>query len=426
MKDKILHWGKLISITGSAQILIQAIGLISGILIIRLLPTQEYALYTIANAVLGTIIVLADGGIGVGVMSSGGKVWKDPSKLGVVIATAFKLRKRFAVVVLIIALPVLFLLLIHHQAGFLYAFLITLAIVPAFLASLSGTLYEIALKLHQDINKLQFIQVSLNVIRVTLLAFVIFAFPVAYLAITVAGLAQIWSNRKLKKRVANFATVDQNSDSIIEKDILSVVKKILPNDIYFSLSGQITIWLISLLGTTSSIAQVGALGRLATILTLINVIFGTLISPRFARMNANPKSLLKVFVQIQLGMIFLSTFIILLFYLFSTQALWILGPKYSGLDTEVVLNITGSCLSILAGTCFSLFTSRGWALNPIISILINFISLSIGILLINVSSLKGVFILNIFISSVQFITNFSFGFFKMRNINKNNREVHEK
>ncbi len=81
MKDKIskfkqhpkyntlLYWGKLISITGSAQIIVQAVGFVSGILIIRLLPVQEYAFYTLVNTMLGTVALLVDGGISTGAMA---------------------------------------------------------------------------------------------------------------------------------------------------------------------------------------------------------------------------------------------------------------------------------------------------------------------------------------------------------------------
>jgi hypothetical protein len=43
---KAFEWFKLIAVTGSSQIIIQVIGLVSGILIIRVLPINEYALYT--------------------------------------------------------------------------------------------------------------------------------------------------------------------------------------------------------------------------------------------------------------------------------------------------------------------------------------------------------------------------------------------
>ena len=61
--SSILNWSKLISITASAQLIVQAVGFLSGILIIRLLPVQEYAYYTLANTMLGTMTILADGGI---------------------------------------------------------------------------------------------------------------------------------------------------------------------------------------------------------------------------------------------------------------------------------------------------------------------------------------------------------------------------
>ena len=115
--DKAMHWGKLISITGGAQMIVQAVGFICGILIIRLLPVQEYALYTLVNTMLGTISVLADGGISSGVMAQGAKVWQDKEKLGEVLATGLDLRRKFAIGSLLISVPILFYLLIHKNTA---------------------------------------------------------------------------------------------------------------------------------------------------------------------------------------------------------------------------------------------------------------------------------------------------------------------
>jgi len=91
--SKALHWGRLVSISGIAQILVQALAFINGILIIRIFSTQEYALYTLANAMLGTMTLLSDGGIADGVMSQGGKNWQDRNWLGAVMATGMQLRR---------------------------------------------------------------------------------------------------------------------------------------------------------------------------------------------------------------------------------------------------------------------------------------------------------------------------------------------
>src|SRR3989337_1373749 len=94
---KAIHWGKLITITGSAQAIVQVIGVISGILIIRLLPTQEYVLYTLANTMLGTMILLADGGMATSVMAQGGKVWQDRIQLGSLLASSFNFRRKITI-----------------------------------------------------------------------------------------------------------------------------------------------------------------------------------------------------------------------------------------------------------------------------------------------------------------------------------------
>ena len=62
---------------------IHGIGMLSGIIVIRLLTTEEYAFYTLANTMLGVMTVLTDSGIGAGVTAEGGKVWKSPEKMGV-------------------------------------------------------------------------------------------------------------------------------------------------------------------------------------------------------------------------------------------------------------------------------------------------------------------------------------------------------
>src|SRR5690606_24311281 len=132
--------GKLVTITGSMQAIVQIVGFLSGILVIRLLPTSEYAIYILANTMLGTMTVLADGGISTGVMAQGGKVWHNPAKLGAVLATGLDLRSKFAIVSLIVAIPVMIYLMRVHDATWVMSLVVVLAIVPAFFSALSGSL----------------------------------------------------------------------------------------------------------------------------------------------------------------------------------------------------------------------------------------------------------------------------------------------
>ena len=61
--NSVSKWTKAIAITTTAQVGVQVVSFISGIVIIRMLSVTEYALYTLANTMLGTMTILSDAGI---------------------------------------------------------------------------------------------------------------------------------------------------------------------------------------------------------------------------------------------------------------------------------------------------------------------------------------------------------------------------
>lgn len=414
--ERAKSWVKLIGITGSAQIGIQAVGLLSGILIIRILPTTEYAYYTIANTMLGTMIMLANAGIPIGVMAQGGQVWKDKEKLGEVLVTGFDLRKRFIFGSLLVGIPIMAYLLIENGAGWLFTLLLILVLIPSFFSKLTTALLEIAPKLKQDIIHLQKIQVLVNIARLFLLIPIIYFFPYAFLALIPIGISQIWGNVKLKRITARYVNWNQRPNIEIRKKILGTVKRILPEAIYYSISGQITIWLLSIFGSTTSLAQIGALGRIAMIVNLVAVLCGTLIIPRFARLPNAYKLLVSRFVQTLAFVCLILGVLVFLVYLFPSQILWVIGPNYAGLEYEILLAVIGSCLSTFAGITFSLYSSRGWVLNPTISIPLSILTLVAAIIFTDVSTLQGVLSLNIIIGATHLLLHFGYGFFKINTL----------
>lgn len=409
-----LNWIKLIALTGSAQAVVQVIGLVTGIIIIRLLPTKEYALYTVTNTVLGTLTLLADGGISTAVMAQGGKFWSDREKLGSVIVTGFDLRKKFGVIALSIAVPILFYLLRHQHASVPLAVLTVVALIPSFYAALSDNLLEIGPKLQQDISLLQKNQVLTGILRLGLTFFLIAIFPITFVAILANGIPRLWANVRLKKSSLKYVDFKQPKNVETRQSILKVVKRSLPEIIYYSLSGQITLWLISIFGSTTAVAQVGALGRISMILSLIGIIFSTLVIPRFARLKSSPRLLVKRFLQIHLICIILCLFIVCLTKLFSSQILWILGKNYLGLNHLLLLNMVAACISMVTGISFGLYSSRGFIINPLISIPVNILTIIIALLLFNVTTVSSVFVFNIFIVTVQLIMHFIFGIIKFQ------------
>lgn len=410
---KVNTWIKLIAVAGSGQMIVQILSLASGILVIRLLSTREYAFYTIANTMLGTMTVLADGGIGAGVMAQGGKIWQDKDKLGTVLATGLHLRKIFAIGSLLVSIPILLFLLFKQNASIYEALIIVLTLIPAFYAALSDSILEIGPKLHQAIKKLQYNQVKVALIRLVFTVTSVFIFPWTAVLLLANGIPRIYGNISLRKIAYSFASKSQEVNDLIKKDILKVVKRMLPEICYYCLSGQLNIWLISLFGSTTALASLGALGRLAMLFTFFSTLFNILIVPRFARLPDQKHKMLRYVVFIFLGIMFISGAAILISYFFADNILLILGNKYLGLHKELILSVINSCVSILSGSFFSLLISRGWAIHPVPYILINIITTIVAALTLNVSSLQGVLYFNISISVVQSIVLIGYCLYKI-------------
>ncbi|MFB3388558.1 polysaccharide biosynthesis protein [Flavobacterium sp. LAR06] len=421
--DTVISWGKLLSITGSAQIIIQILGFGSGILIIRLLTVQEYAFYTLANTMLGMMAVLADGGIVPGVMAQGGKVWENKQKMGTVLATGLDLRRKFAIASLLISVPILFYLLLHNGASWIMALLIATALIPAFYATLSDSLLEIIPKLNQTIVPLQRNQIEVGVARLFLSGLTMFIFPWAFVAILTAGIPRIWGNVGLRKIVYTMADQDKKPDKEVRSEILSLVKRILPTSIYYCFSGQITIWLVSIFGNTHSLAQLGALSKVSVMLSIFNVIIATLIIPHFAKLISDKYLLLNRFLQIMGLLLVLVNAIALIVYLFPTPILWVLGDAYKGLQFELLLSIISSCIGLLGGVVFNLYTSRGWAMSPIVSILINLFSIVFFASVLDLRSLKGVLFFNIALGVVSLLQTILFCLYNIFLIKNNDKEL---
>jgi len=327
-----------------------------------------------------------------------------------------ELRKKFAVFSLLVALPILIYLLWLQNAQPWVITLIVLALIPAFFSALSDSLLETIPKLHQDIKPLQANQAQVGLFRLFLSSAAVFIFPFTFIALLMNGIPRIIGNLKLRKIALRFADTKQAVDPVYQKEILKMVKRRLPGAIYYCLSGQITIWLISILGTTKSIAQVGALSRLGMVLTVFTVLFSTLIVPRFARAASNRGLLISNFIKIMLVLVLVNVVIMAIVYLFPEQLLWILGNQYSNLSDALFLSIAGSCLTLISGCIFTLSTSRGWVINPAVSIPVNLLAVIAGILLMDVSSLKGILTMNIMIAGVQLLLLLGFLIIKLKGV----------
>ncbi|MEL7162716.1 MAG: polysaccharide biosynthesis protein, partial [Bacteroidota bacterium] len=353
--------------------------------------------YTLANTMLGTMTVLADGGISSGTIALGGTHWQDRTKLGSVLATGMQLRRQFAVFSLLISIPILLYLLRQQGLGWTPSILLSLSLIPTFMAALSGSLLEIVPRLHQEVPEILKVKLGINVWRLLLLLPVLFLGPFASLAILAGGGAQLRGNHKLRQICKTQAELDAPPNPEYRREIFQTVKKILPISIYYCVSGQITIWLISIFGSTTAIAQIGALSRLAVLLAVVKMCFDMLLVPRFARLRPEKKLIFRRYFQVVGLSLFIGLLLSIFFYFFPQVFLFVLGENYADLEAEVFLMVVGACLTTSSSVAHSLGSSRGIIPNPALFVLVIVLAQAITIVyLIDYTTLAGVIKISIF------------------------------
>ncbi|WP_254448503.1 polysaccharide biosynthesis protein [Spirosoma rhododendri] len=194
------------------------------------------------------------------------------------------------------------------------------------------------------------------------------------------------------------------------------MKRLLPDALYYCIWCQFAVWLVSIYGSTAAVAQLGALGRLAITLTLLTTLFATLILPRFARQPDNRQNLFKMFIRLEAMLLLVSAGVVGLTFLFADPILWVLGRDYSGLNTELVLMMTGKCLGFVASSLFLLCTSKGWVINPVVSISISILSVAAGVWLLDISTLRGIFMLDIVTTVVQLVMHTTYALYSINKV----------
>lgn len=361
--NNISNWIKIGGFTSIVQLLIQIIGVLSGIIIIRLLPTNEYAYYTIANTILGTMTALGDGGLSTGLMAIGGKVWSSRKGLGEVLKTALIMRQKFAVISFIVVFPFLVYLLASNGASFSIILLISIMLIPTFYAQLTDSLLQVIPKLHQDIYSLQKNTLYVNIGRLCMMP-ILFVGPFSYIALLVTAIPRVIGNFRLRKIALKFVDSGSSFSNEIRDKIFAIVKRVLPGNIYNAVSSNIIVFIMSIFGSTSNVAEVGALSRLVVIFTVLSMVLNILVVPRYAKIPDNRDLLEKylwLFVSFIVG---ISAIVLTFVYFFPEPVLWVLGAKYAGLQQELFLIMLGAALSMLSGSLYGIMSNRGIIPNP--------------------------------------------------------------
>src|SRR5437870_616087 len=342
------------------QATVQLIAFSSGILLVRWLPQHEYAFYTIANAMQAALMLLADIGISVGLVSIGGRVWQDRHRFGELINTGLAVRRKLAAASVIIVAPILYAMLTKNGASSVYTLLLIVFVLAGFSIQLSVDVFSVVPRLHSDIGRIQKIDFTCAIFRLLLILGLAYFFATAGLAVAIASAAFLLQHFLLRVYAAKVVDLKANENADDRREIVRLIKKLAANALFYCFQGQITVFLISFFARqAASVAEVGALGRLAMIFAVLMNVLTNIFVPAFARCH-NKRKLGYLYAAIAGGVVLFSAVVLAGASLFPGQFLLILGNRYTHLHRELVLMIGVAVISAIAGTLWLLNAAKAW------------------------------------------------------------------
>jgi O-antigen/teichoic acid export membrane protein len=354
-----LHRARVVGKFAVVQGIVQMVGFLSGILLIRHLDQREYAYFTIANTMQGTLNTLADIGISVGLVSIGGRVWQDRNRFGQLIKTASNLRRKLGAIAAVVITPILFFMLVKNGAPLPYTFVLIALVLAGLAVQLALGVLGVVPRLRSDIGRIQTIDFVGAAVRLVVLVALMYLFLNSAVAVAVGSatlFVQYWMLRRYVARVIDFDAPENEED---RNAMQRFIRHLAANAVFFCFQGQITIFLLGFFGRVNAIAEVGALGRLGMVFTVLTNLLTNVFGPAFARCQ-DPKRLRWQYAAIVGGVTAFSLVLIAAAAIFPGAFLFVLGAKYAHLERELVLMVGGAVVGALTGTFWTLNASKAW------------------------------------------------------------------
>ena len=344
---------------GSVQAVVQFLNAVAGLVIVHTLSKSEYALFAVANSMQTACNLLADVGIGVGVRSIGGRVWNDPARFGALVNTAIGMRRQFAVASFGVCLPVTAWMLWANEAPWWAIAALCAVVIAGALPLLAASVYGEVPQLHGEYRLIQKLDFGNAALRVVLIGVLAVSWMNAVLA-AIVGAVSNWLRLVFLRRWARrHAQADAPQNTEDRREFARLSLKSLPNTIFFCFQGQVTLLILTFLGSPTAIADVTALGRLAALLAVFSVVFSNILAPRFSRCQ-DPSQMARIYLLLVGATMLVLAPLAVASWFVPEPFLWLLGDKYASLGAECGWMVTAGCVGQVLGVMWGLNVSKAW------------------------------------------------------------------
>ena len=346
----------------SFRVTAQVVAFVTGVVVVRLLPPEQYALYVIATTLLAAVTVVSASGITSTLLAKAAQEPRPSELVGQIYSAANKVRKQTAILITACVIPLLCVLLLGNGADVQTTILMCVILAGATFPTLAYGVALVELQIQRRYGLIGLIDTSANGVRLMFtaacaaLAWV--AAPVLFigsLLMTAAqGIIGVYAARQS-------ARPTPNPPSGLVREFRRAFARAAPATIAMVLGEQAVTLILTIVGNTIGIAQIGALGRFAVGFALINSVLTIMGASYLARLSGGREALRTGALKYTLTYLLVSASLTLTLILASPLLLSILGSEYRHLTAEFAILMTGALV-----TNFALFGigavnhARGW------------------------------------------------------------------
>jgi len=371
--------------------------LLYGFLCIRLLPIDDYAKFVVVFSIQASLMILLDVGISGSFIPLVGERINDLQLIADYLASLRQIA-RWLFVIAAPATIVGYPLLVRnrHWSWQTVTAMVVLVLISAWFSRV-GAAYGAVLILKRDRKRWYQTQMFTSFGALALLGvFVLCHWLGAFVAIVISVSRVIAIALFYYVRARRLLGVRGVPSRGKRTAIIQLTLPAVPSVIYYALGGQISVFLITIFGRTAAVASVGALVRLGQVFALLMPVNGILIEPYFASLSQEKLKSHYLFAVV--GACSCAAGVVALARVFPGLFLWVLGPKYAGLRTEVVLVILSGAISLVAGVVASINGSRRFIYYSFVlaDTILTLILQAVYIWKVDLSTVKAVLWFNIF------------------------------
>ena len=366
ISDRFARWSRLSLEFALSQGVAQSAGMISGLIYVRLMPIDEYALYAMA---LSSLTFVAIGG-DVGLTGSLSYFWRQSDSDGNVIEPIIAVVQRLRSVFFVLASFVCGAFLLKTATERHFSMITVLAcfgLVVATAWSQLRAFLDVQLMRLQGLQRESYYCEAAGSITRLLAAVVMIATGITTALFGLAG--GLLGSLSILAALKSFMRTPRGNSQPIAREtwrkVLYYITPTFPTTLVYIAEVPLLLWLTLTFGGKAPLAETFAVGRIGAIYGLLTIFIGAVVAPRLARVS-NDAHFARMMGLFLLALVFVSAAATTVAYLTPSALLLLIGPNYAHLEKQVVLMIAGSSISVLTAFLSTANRLRGWVrLEPV-------------------------------------------------------------